>query len=242
MSIEKPAPTPDVPVAEPRFEIGDQAVSTTLPIEITKQIMVIYRKEDKLEGQCAAYYLASLLEEPTVNIIVCCLDNEFSFHEAQAEPSTILIFVVHTLEERYIRRLSVIANPVMMFTLDVDMKNSPIAAGYLDTMGSDNLSLITLIHFIIHGFDNSIEANKDRVMPPMPTICNVISKDALGIYQNKDERWFRRVICRSVSHEVPTQRNWKLIFKLNELGLRKMFYDFGEKLIRFTNHKHYQSR
>ena len=242
MPIKKPAPTPDVPVAEPRFELGDQVVSNVLPIEITKQIMVIYRKEDKLEGQCAAYYLTSLLEEPTVNVIVCCMDNEFSFYEAQSEPSTILIFVVHTLEERYIRRLSVISNPVMMFTLDEDMRNSPIAASYLSSVGEDNLSLVSLVHFIIHGFDNTVDENRDRIMPPMPAICSLINKDVLAIYRDKEERWFHRVITRSVSHEIPSLHNWKLIFKLNELGLRKMFYDFGEKLIRFTNHKHYQSR
>lgn len=206
---------------------------------IKRQILVVYRERDSLEGCCAGYYLATLLENDTTNVVVRCLETELSFYEISEERSTTVISIGYTFDERYLSRLAVIPNPKLLLTLDQTLNNSPLCTEIIEKYGIDNISLPTLAHFVVQKFVDDIneENGKERVIIPLPAICKIINSKALYNIKDRNEMAMVRMVLMSLRHEVPSLRNWRLIFKMNFDGLVKQYKDFGEKMLRYSNWK-----
>lgn len=210
--------------------------------EVTKQTLIVYREWDRIEGVCAAFYLATLLESPEHRVVVKNIEREYSLFTATSDDATTIIFLGTTFDERHLADLALVKNPKMLFTLDETLNNSLACQQVLVNKGVENLSLPTLVHFIIQqhidGTTNTeLKEGEVPVKLVLPEICKMVNSRFAYGYQTKEQRALARMVMLSIAHEVPSLRNWRLIFKLNLHGLVRNYKDFGEKMIRYNNYK-----
>lgn len=210
--------------------------------QVLEQTLIVYREADKIEGLCGAFYLASLLETPTHRVVVKNIEREYSLFTAAQDDTTTIIFLGTSFEERHLADLLLIKNPKMLFTLDETLNNSEGCQQILLNKGVENLSLPTLVHFLIQQhidgtINTQLAEGEQPVKLVLPEICKMVNSRYAYSYQSKEQRALARMVMLSISYEVPTLRNWRLIFKMNLNGLVRSYKDFGEKMIRYSNYK-----